>query len=213
MRVSSFALILLVSYFALAFGTKGVDLSTLVSEADFACLKSNGYTFAVMRCYRSTGSVDPNCAGSIKNAWAAGLAHVDAYIFPCFKCGNPAGQVSATVNYLKSNDVKFGMIWFDIEGTQYWGAQADNRAFFEGLVKEAKALGVNFGVYTSASQWNPIMGSYTGGAAYNLWYAHYDGVASFSDFAAFGGWTKPNIKQYEGTTALCSAGVDLNWYP
>ncbi|MDP2434537.1 MAG: hypothetical protein Q8P67_02215 [archaeon] len=32
-----------------------------------------------------------------------------------------------------------------------------------------------------------------------------DGVASFSDFSPFGGWTKPNIKQYQGTTSLCSA--------
>ena len=45
------------------------------------------------------------------------------------------------------------------------------------------------------------------------WYAHYDGNPSFSDFAAFGGWTHPAIKQYQGTTSLCSAGVDLSWYP
>ena len=46
-----------------------------------------------------------------------------------------------------------------------------------------------------------------------LWYAHYDGSANFDDFSAFGGWTKPTIKQYQGTTTFCSAGVDLSWYP
>ena len=36
----------------------------------------------------------------------------------------------------------FGTIWLDIEGEQYWGSdQARNRAFFEGLVKEGRALG------------------------------------------------------------------------
>ena len=36
---------------------------------------------------------------------------------------------------------------------------------------------------------------------------HSDGSPSFSDFVPFGGWTKPNIKQYQGTTSLCSAGM------
>ena len=46
-----------------------------------------------------------------------------------------------------------------------------------------------------------------------LWYAHYDNNPSFSDFIQIGGWKKPNIKQYKGDTTLCSAGVDLNYYP
>ncbi len=47
--------------------------------------------------------------------------------------------------------------------------------------------------------------------AHPLWYAHYDGSASFSDFSAFGGWTKPHMKQYQGDTTLCGAGVDKNF--
>jgi len=206
--------VLLALCVSLSFAAKGVDISTLVSTSNFGCLKSNGYTFAIMRCYRSTGSVDPNCAGSVTNAWAAGLAHVDVYLFPCFSCGNPAGQVSTLVTYLKNNNVKYGQLWLDIEGPgTYWGSsQAANANFFAALVSEAKALGVSLGVYTSASQWNPIMGSYTGGSSIPLWYAHYDNNPSFSDFTAFGGWTRPNIKQYN-TGSLCGAGVDYNWYP
>lgn len=45
-----------------------------------------------------------------------------------------------------------------------------------------------------------------------LWYAHYDGVQSFSDFTSFGGWTKPAMKQYLGDKTLCSVGVDYDWY-
>ena len=64
--------------------------------------------------------------------------------------------------------------------------------------------------------WQSIMGSNNacpGVANVQLSYAHYDGSASFSDFKAFGGWTKPAIKQYKGDTTLCGAGVDLNYYP
>ncbi len=60
------------------------------------------------------------------------------------------------------------------------------------------------------------MGSLKGcpaAASQQLWYAHYDNNPSFGDFVAFGGWTKPNIKQFQGDTTLCGAGVDRNYYP
>jgi len=68
------------------------------------------------------------------------------------------------------------------------------------------------GIYSSNSQWTPIMGGSTAFSKYPLWYAHYDYKDNFSDFSPFGGWSKPNIKQYQGTTSLCSASVDLNYY-
>ena len=36
-------------------GTYGCDLSTAFSQSDFQCLKSQGYDFAIIRAYRSTG--------------------------------------------------------------------------------------------------------------------------------------------------------------
>ena len=53
----------------------------------------NNYDFAVVRVYEEVGHVDPNGAQTIKNAWAGGMAHVDGYIFPCLRCGNPDQQV------------------------------------------------------------------------------------------------------------------------
>jgi len=70
------------------------------------------------------------------------------------------------------------------------------------------------GIYTSASQWGPIFGlDYTGGSRFPLWYAHYDYAPNFNDFVPFSGWSKPSIKQYEGTHTVCGAGVDADWYP
>lgn len=43
-------------------------------------------------------------------------------------------------------------------------------------------------------------------------YAHYDGSPSFSDFRAFGGWSRPAIKQFEGDKFACGAGIDKNFY-
>ena len=87
-------------------------------------------------------------------------------------------------------------------------------------------------MYTSDSQWNPIMGSgYNGGSSAQLWYnicmlqyikqhcdngsyryAHYDGDPSFSDFSSFGGWSRPTIKQYAGDASVCGVDIDKDWY-
>ncbi len=47
-----------------------------------------------------------------------------------------------------------------------------------------------------------------------VWYAHYDNVASFSDWStvSFGGWSKPSMKQYQGDVTLCGCGVDKDFY-
>jgi len=56
------------------------------------------------------------------------------------------------------------------------------------------------------------MGNTAQFSQYPLWYAHYDNNPSFSDFYSFGGWSRPNIKQFQGDVNFCSAGVDLNYY-
>jgi len=141
-----------------------------------------------------------------------------------------------TINYLANNNVhfakkgesieagsnstkvgaKYGMIWLDIEGTQYWSSNAQsNINFLQGMVDEGNKRGVAMGIYSSSSQWSPIMGGTSQFKNLPLWYAHYENTPnpSFSDFKSFGGWSKPNVKQYVGTTSICSASVDKNWYP
>jgi hypothetical protein len=45
-------------------------------------MKSNGFSFAIIRGYRSSGSPDTNVVQGLKNAKAAGLS-TDVYMFPC----------------------------------------------------------------------------------------------------------------------------------
>ena len=62
--------------------------------------------------------------------------------------------------------------------------------------------------------WNQIMGGTDKCPRFvnlPLWYARYDGNPSFEGFTPFGGWTKPYIKQYKGTTPFCNASIDLNY--
>jgi len=83
------------------------------------------------------------------------------------------------------------------------------------IINRIKSKGKVPAIYASKYMWQTIFGSFgacPSVASQQLWYAHYDGVPSFSDFAPFGGWTKPAIKQYQGDTTLCGAGVDKNFY-
>jgi Glycosyl hydrolases family 25 len=151
---------------------KGIDVSQFVSVSAAQCYKNNGYDFAIVRCYQSLGRPDPNCPHSVANLWAAGFAHVDLYMFPDPGAGNPEGQVQSLSSFVNQYGIKFGQVWMDIEGSQYWSSsQSSNVAFFNGLVSEASKIWGHsrVGVYTSKSQWEPIMGSSTAGSSYPLW--------------------------------------------
>jgi len=193
----------------------GADVSQAYGESALKCLKNAGVSWLIVRAFRSTGAIDTNAVNTIKAAHSAGISNVDVYMFPCPKCGDPAGQVQKAYDNLKEHGAKYTRFWFDIEGTQYWHSNhTQNQQFFEKMVTRGRTLGLNMGVYTSASQWNPIMGSnYHGGKSFPLWYAHYDNNPSFSDFKEFGGWTKPYAKQYSDKGNKCGVSYDINYRP
>lgn len=212
-----FAIALLAAMIGAASATYGVDVSQLFPSSSWSCLKNNGYIFGIPRCYCSTGRVDGNCAQSVANAWAGGMSYVDVYLFPCPKCGNAANQVQTLKNYLNSNNVRFGQVWLDVEGSQYWlGNYASNQAFMEQLCNSTNSIfgSTHWGIYSSPSQWHAIFGSdWNKWANKPLWWPRYDGVASLTyNWQNFGGWTRANIKQYKGTSTVCGMSVDLDYY-
>lgn len=122
-------------------GVYGLDFFAASSTATLTCFKNKGHTFLIPRGYRSIGALDPNVVSNIKNAWAVGFKYVDAYIFPCYKCGNGAGQVQTLVSKLRNEGAKFGMIWLDIEGAEYWSRDpSDNAAVSHAALVENSHL-------------------------------------------------------------------------
>ena len=84
------------------------------------------------------------------------------------------------------------------------------------MVDAALKSGKKVGIYASTHMWGVIMGGAdrcTKFMQLPLWYAHYDNVINFSDFTPFGGWTKPEIKQFAGDTTVCGLDVDKNFKP
>ncbi len=193
----------------------GVDVSQLFTTSTYTCMKNEGFTFAIPRGYQSFGAVDPHVHANLNNARAAGLA-TDIYMFPC-RGKSANSQVDQMIEGIPSN--LYGMVWIDVETNPSsgcgWGSDhAGNCNYLNELIARIKSHGKAPGIYASRYMWQSIMGSFTActaPGAHPLWYAHYDNSASFSDFQAFGGWTKPHMKQYQGDTTLCSAGVDKNF--
>lgn len=195
----------------------GVDVSQLFSTSTYQCMKNSGYQFAIIRGYCSYGGVDAHVVNNLQNAKAAGLI-TDIYMFPC-RGKSASAQVDQMVAAISAN--LYGMVWIDVEtnpspgcgwGTDYNG----NCAFLTEVINRIKYHGKKPAIYASQYMWQSIMGgsrNCPSVASEQLWYAHYDGSPSFSDFVGFGGWTKPAIKQFQGDVTLCGAGVDKNYYP
>lgn len=197
----------------------GVDVSQLFSTSTYQCMKSNGYSFAIIRAYRSYGALDPDAKQGLTNAKNAGLI-TDVYLFPC-RGKSATSQVDEMMNAIPAN--LYGMIWIDVETNPSSGCSwksysaSSNCQYVSDLINRIKSKGKHAGVYASEYMWETIMGSVSActnvASSSQLWYAHYDGKATFSDYLKIGGWSKPNIKQYQGDTTLCGASVDKNYYP
>ena len=214
------SLLLVTSLVHAALATVGVDVSELVDESGWKCLQTPGgqgpIEFSIVRVFRSTGHADETGTETIKAAHAAGIKHVDGYMFPCVTCASsPADQVQAAV--AASGEVE--RLWLDIETFDWPSNPKSNEAFVTGLVDACEQMAPACGIYSSAHNWGSIFGSdsttysYPASKGLPLWYAHYDGKPSFSDFVAFGGWSTPTIKQYLGDKTSCGVGLDYNFMP
>ncbi|CAD6192098.1 unnamed protein product [Caenorhabditis auriculariae] len=193
----------------------GWDGIQAVSESGFKCLKSHNYDFFIGRVWTSTGNYDEVGISNIKNARAAGVTDVGAYIFPCLatRCAPPANQVEATINKLKAEKAEVNYIWLDIERLAWPADHTHNRNFITAMVDEVQKMGYKPAIYSNNNNWEAIVGlDWKPFPHLPLWWANYNGEQGFSRYQEFGGWAKPLIHQYKGTTAgPCSVSMDLNY--
>jgi len=184
---------------------------------NWKCAVTNGASFAIIQTWQGGYQFNNHIKQCTTDAWNAGMKHVDLYVFMCPNCaGNnpPETAVTNIVNNLRNQGVKYGMIWFDVEQCSgCWNDAASNVAWLRRAINQAKGMGVHVGMYSSIGEWSQTFGTDSSFHDLPLWYAHYDGSASFGDSWAyhFGGWTKPAIKQYNDHGPCFT--VDVNWYP
>lgn len=200
----------------------GVDSSALISEELFAKALSQGFEKAIPRGFQeacdSGGIVDPNFAGSYKNAVAAGYKDIDTYIFPCTgttnECKPYDEQVKLLTDAIEAEEMTIGTIWFDIEKDNIcnpwdYGAEG-NLAEAKKIVEALEASGKKWGVYSTPGEWSNVFGSYDVELAKDapLWFATFDDAETLDMKTPFGGWTEAAGHQY--TDQSSSGQFDLN---
>ena len=199
---------------SVAFAATGGDVSGLYDKAAYECAHKDGWDFMIARSYHNYGAADPNARENIRNSKDAGIVYNDIYHFPCAFGVSAASQVASDINTVGR---VFGTMWFDIETNPdskcAWRSNKEENCKFLGeLISAGHANGIRMGVYSSVYMWESFMGSCTVGSSLPLWYAHYDGRKTFSDFTSFGGWSKPSIKQYGDSVGICGISADADWY-
>ncbi len=121
-------------------------------------------------------------------------------MFPCYsETKTPESQAAEMLAGLEKVASHYSSIWLDMETNTspncVWSKNFDqNCQFTVKLVEAVQKSNKKIGIYASIHMWGVIMGGSDKCTKFMhlpLWYAHYDGVPNFSDFTAFGGWTKP----------------------
>ncbi|KAG9397009.1 Glycoside hydrolase family 25 [Carpediemonas membranifera] len=199
--------------------TKGLDFSVFQgtpSVTDLRCLKSNGFEFAIIQAQRSNGGFNDHIGPAVRNAQAAGFKYIDFYFFPS-KAHSASSQVRNTVAKLKAAGLYHSQhqMWIDIENhALFFSSCSENVKFIKEIVKELETYWPGkVGMYTSEAQWSPIACNSKDFSHMQLWWPRYDGVGSLThNWRSFGGWSRPAIKQYRGTTSICGTQIDEDVY-
>ena len=178
------------------------------SVSQFACWREQNYTRIILQHLRSNSKLSPAVAEQGRRAALAGL-QVELYWFLNVK------QTNATYDaaYAAAQALPFpwARIWMDVEA----GFWAPNRAANANRLLAAvdRVQPAPVGVYSARAQWGNIMPpSFDSLADEPLWYAHYDNMPDFRDFVPFGGWSRPEGKQFKDDSDPhnCGFKADVN---
>lgn len=134
---------------------------------------------------------------------------LDAYVY-LYWSRDIAAQVREALETISGLNV--GRLWLDCEDDA--GGRTPEQVV--SLIRDAVAACDNFpnGIYTGRWWWQPSTGDSQEFAGLPLWHAEYTAhpnvLPDFDGFRPYGGWTRPSMWQFQGTTNLCGVTVDLN---
>jgi hypothetical protein len=183
---------------------KALDISVwsgTLSSANVQGWIAQGYTHLIV------GTQNGSTAQQQLTTAVAGGMTVDIYKYLYFD----TDMTTQVQNALAiANGYPIGRIWLDVEddpGTLSVGQ-------IVAKVQEAvDACGATpRGIYTGAWWWNANLPGCAAFSDLPLWYSWYDGIDSLDTWStqAFGGWSRPTGKQYQGNVAVSGINTDTN---
>jgi GH25 family lysozyme M1 (1,4-beta-N-acetylmuramidase) len=168
------------------------------------------------RCLRQAGvehliagtQVASICRQQLEAALEAGLT-IDAYVYLHWR-RDVVAEVQSARGTLAGLQV--GRLWLDCEDDPA-GLSAAEVVGRVGAALEACGPAA-CGIYTGRWWWLPGTGNSTEFAGLPLWHAEYtfspEARPDFDAFQSYGGWTRPSMWQFQGTTQVCGLSVDLD---
>jgi hypothetical protein len=150
---------------------------------------------------------------------AAGMT-VDVYVYPFF--ANGAGDCARRLTAALSAGVPIRRVWLDVEDvdpSQAAWTPSQRADMLKRWLQDCDAFPARVhpaGVYTGRWYWTGVqyMDNWTEAAFFNrpLWDSDFDSVADVDyGWAAYGGWSHREVKQYVGTSTVAGVGnVDQN---
>lgn len=187
----------------------GIDVSSHQGSIDWAKVKGDGMTFAIVRCVRESGNVDPNYAKNVAAARKAGMV-TGAYAFlsggmaksqakTFIKAvGNPAGMLIALDIERPSNKAHAVPTFADVQiFAKAWKAAHPKHPLL--LYGSAGSVLGSIGAKGILSQFGRLwLARYrTGhGTAAMAFYESIGGIHANEWRKAFSGWTGPSFWQF-----------------
>jgi len=193
----------------------GVDIDInagLVNVSTWECIAEGGVEFASIQAW-DCNDFNENLIANVKNALAGGITVVDIYLFISSQCNYDSASIIAQVQQAFPGQQPKRTFWFDIEQcTGCWTDISDNMAYMTTATQEATSLGIEWGIFSSSTEWSQVMGNQDWKTGGYLWYTDLDGQENYNDGGySFGGFTSASRKQYAGNVNLCNINVNLDW--
>lgn len=187
----------------------GVDFSShggSLEQARIDCWKALGVEYAIVQY---SGLMPEHL-----DACMAGDLYAEAYVYLYFPRSpwnqTPEDRVLACLNMIGNRPME--RIWLDVE--EKGNSPAEVVAAIGRCVSLVEAAGKKAGIYTARWIWPSATGNSAAFSHLPLWHAEYRGTIQnpppFDSFQPYGGWARPHIWQFAGTTQLCGHSVDLN---
>lgn len=190
---------------------RGIDVSKFQGSIDWNAVKSDGITFAIIRCgYRGYGSgalvEDSTYRRNIQGAINAGL-RVGVYFYSqAINEAEAVEEASMVLSLVSGYSLPLG-VYYDTESVGGGRANAlsaaERTACAVAFCETIRSAGYSAGVYSYASWFYNAL-NFANISKYNIWIAQYRDTLSFS--------YKHNIWQYTGSGSVkgISKPVDMN---
>lgn len=189
--------------------SRGIDVSRYQGDIDFEQVKSDGYTFVILRVGTSIGGKDSMFETYYKKAKEAGL-HIGCYYYTYESTPKMAKREARQVlKYIKGKSFTYP-VFFDFEHPELLASHRNetNTKMIDKFCKVIKRGGYYPGVYTSYSIYTNHLDCEAIGSNWDVWIANYrDNTPDYTGYQDnFSMWQYTN----KGAVSGISTDVDLN---